>query len=114
MELQAYLASLSNRLSNKSEKDVQTIFYLIFSLLGQFIQVEVESAIGRADIVLRMPETLYVFELKFDKSAEEALRQIDEKGYLIPYTTNGLCLIKVGINYDSSQRTITEWRIEEG
>ncbi len=114
MELQAYLASLSNRLSNKSEKDVQTIFYLIFSLLGQFIQVEVESAIGRADIVLRMPETLYVFELKFDKSAEEALRQIDEKGYLIPYTTNGLRLIKVGINYDSSQRTITEWRIING
>ncbi|HBN43133.1 MAG TPA: hypothetical protein DD441_07565 [Parabacteroides distasonis] len=101
-------------MSNKSEKDVQTIFYLIFSLLGQFIQVEVESAIGRADIVLRMPETLYVFELKFDKSAEEALRQIDEKSYLIPYTTNGLRLIKVGINYDSSQRTITEWRIEEG
>ena len=55
----------------------------------------------------------YVMELKFDKSAEEALQQIDDKGYLLPYSANGKRLVKVGINYDSSKRTIGDWKIVE-
>ena len=82
-KMQAYLASISNRLSNKNEKDFQTVFYLIFNLLGAYIKVEEDSAIGRADAVLHMPDTIYVMELKYDKSADEALQQIDDKGYLI-------------------------------
>lgn len=79
--LKAYFSSISNRLSNKNERDFQTVFYLIFNLMGAFIKVEEESAIGRADAVLQLPNTIYVFELKYDGSAEEALRQIDDKGY---------------------------------
>ena len=79
--LKAYLSSISNRLSNKNERDFQTVFYLIFNLMGAFIKVEEESAIGRADAVLQLPNTIYVFELKYDGSAEDALRQIDDKGY---------------------------------
>lgn len=112
-KMQAYLASISNRLSNKNEKDFQTVFYLIFNLLGAYILVEEDSAIGRADAVLHMPDTVYVIELKYDKSAEEALRQIDDKGYLIPYSADGKRLVKVGINYDSQKRTIGDWKIEE-
>ena len=112
-KMQSYLASISNRLANKNEKDFQTVFYLIFNLMGAFIRVEEDSAIGRADAVLHMPDTIYVMELKFDKSAEEALRQIDEKGYLIPYNTGGKRLVKVGINYDSTKRTINDWIIVE-
>ena len=82
--LQAYLASISNRLSNKNERDFQTVFYLIFNLMGAYMRVEEDSAVGRADAVLYMPNTVYVFELKYDGSAENALRQIDDKGYLIP------------------------------
>mgnify|MGYP002762094045 FL=1 len=112
-KMQAYLASISNRLSNKNEKDFQTVFYLIFNLLGGYIRVEEDSAIGRADAVLHMPDTIYVMELKYDKSAEEALQQIDDKGYLIPYSADGKRLVKVGINYDSEKRTIGEWKIIE-
>lgn len=112
--MQSYLASISNRLANKNERDFQTVFYLIFNLMGAYIRVEEDSAIGRADAVLHMPDTIYVMELKFDKSAEEALLQIDDKGYLIPYNTEGKRLVKVGINYDSTRRTIGEWKIVEG
>lgn len=111
--LKAYLSSISNRLSNKNERDFQTVFYLIFNLMGAFIKVEEESAIGRADAVLQLPNTIYVFELKYDGSAEDALRQIDDKGYLIPYTASGKKLVKVGVNYDSTQRTIGNWIIAE-
>ena len=110
--MRAYLAGVSYRLSNKTERDVQTIFYLVFSLIGSFIKVEEESAHGRADVVITLPSVVYVMELKFDGSADAALRQIDEKGYLIPYTADGKRLVKVGVNHSSEERTITEWRIE--
>lgn len=110
--MRAYLAGVSYRLSNKTERDVQTIFYLVFSLIGSFIKVEEESAHGRADVVITLPSVVYVMELKFDGSADAALRQIDKKGYLIPYTADGKRLVKVGVNYSSEERTITEWRIE--
>ena len=110
--MRAYLTGVSYRLSNKTERDVQTIFYLVFSLIGSFIKVEEESAHGRADVVITLPSVVYVMELKFDSSADAALRQIDEKDYLIPYTADGKRLVKVGVNYSSEERTITEWRIE--
>ncbi len=114
VRLKAYLSSISNRLSNKNERDFQTVFYLIFNLMGAFIKAEEESAIGRADAVLQLPTATYVFELKYDGSAEDALKQIDDKGYLIPYSADGKRLFKIGVNYDSQQRTIGEWIVREG
>ena len=111
--LKAFLASISNRLSNKNERDFQTVFYLFFNLMGAYMRVEEDSAIGRADAVVHMPEAVFVFELKYDGSAEQALQQIDEKGYLIPYSADGKRLFKIGVNYDSQQRTIGEWIVKE-
>ena len=113
VRLKAYLASISNRLSNKNERDFQTVFYLIFNLMGAYMRVEENSAIGRADAVVYMPDAVYVFELKYDGSAEEAIKQIDDKGYLIPYSADGKRLYKIGVNYDSNQRTINKWIIQE-
>ena len=113
VRLKAYLASISNRLSNKSERDFQTVFYLIFNLMGAHMRVEEDSAIGRADAVVYMPDAVFVFELKYDGSAEDAIRQIDEKGYLIPYSADGKRLNKIGVNYDSNQRTIGDWIIKQ-
>ena len=111
--MRAYLASISNRLSNKSERDVQTIFYLIFSLMGAYVRVEEASAIGRADVVIHMPDSVFVIELKYDGSAEAAIKQIDEKGYLLPYSADGRRLYKIGVNYDSAKRTLGEWIVRE-
>ncbi len=112
--LRAYLSGISNRLSNKNERDFQTVFYLIFNLMGAYMRVEEDSATGRADAVVYMPDAVYVFELKYDGSAEDAIRQIDDKGYLIPYSADGKRLFKIGVNYDSTQRTIGDWIVKEG
>ena len=87
--MQSYLSGIPYDLENKSEKHFQTIIYLIFSLLGYYTQAEVKSAIGRADAVCWTKDRIYVFEFKVDGSAEGALRQIDEKGYMIPYRFEG-------------------------
>ncbi len=113
VRLKAYLSHISNRLSNKSERDFQTVFYLIFNLMGALIRVEEDSAVGRADAVLHFPTAVYVFELKYDGSAADALRQIDDRGYLIPYSADGKRLVKVGVNYDSQQRTLGDWIIKD-
>ena len=111
--MRTYMATIPYDLENHSEKHYQTIFYLMFSFLNIYIRTEVKSAIGRADAVMYMPDTIYVFELKVDKSADEALAQIDEKGYMLPYHSEGKRLVKVGISFDSTQRTISEWKIKE-
>ena len=112
-QMRAYLAGVSYRLANKTERDVQTIFYLVFSLIGAYIKVEEESSHGRADVVITLPAVVYVMELKLDGTADAALKQIDDKGYLIPYSADGRRLVKIGVNYSSEERTITEWKIEE-
>jgi len=112
--LKAYLASISNRLSNKNERDFQTVFYLIFNLMGAYMRVEEDSSVGRADAVVYMPDSVFVFELKYDGSSEEAIKQIDDKGYLIPYSADGKRLYKIGVNFSSEQRTISDWIIKEG
>ncbi len=111
--MRTYMASIPYDLENRTEKHFQTIFYLMFSFLNIYIRTEVKSAVGRADAVMHMPDTVYVFELKVDKSADEALAQIDEKGYMLPYHADGKRLVKVGISFDSKQRTIAEWKIKE-
>ncbi len=111
--MQTYMATIPYDLENRTEKHFQTIFYLMFSFLNIYIQTEVKSAIGRADAVMHMPDTIYVFELKVDKTADEALEQIDSKGYMLPYQASGKRLVKIGISFDSSQRTISNWKIKE-
>ena len=111
--MRTYMATIPYDLENHSEKHYQTIFYLMFSFLNIYIRTEVKSAIGRADAVMHMPDTIYVFELKVDKSADEALAQIDEKGYMLPYYAEGKRLVKIGISFDSTQRTISDWKIRE-
>ena len=97
----------------KDEKYFQTIFYVMLVLLGHYIEVEVRSARGRADAVVKTKSTIYVFEFKLDKNgaAEDALKQIDEKGYLIPYTADGRKLVKAGVVFDTDKRTIGEWKL---
>ena len=109
-KLQAYLAGIPNDLENKTEKYYQTIIYLIFSLLGFYIRTEVKSVIGRADAVCYTDNSIYVFEFKVDGSAEDALKQIDEKGYMLPYKLeDGKTLVKVGVNISSRTRTVEKW-----
>ena len=80
--------------------------------MGQYVDAEVKSAVGRADVVVRMKDAIYVFEFKFDGTPEEALAQIDSKQYAVPYQADGRKVVKVGVNFDSATRTIGGWKIE--
>ena len=109
----SFFASIPHDLENKTEKHYQTIFYLLFRLMGQYVDVEVKSAIGRADVVLKLADAIYVFEFKYDSTPEEALAQIDSKQYAIPYQSDGRRIVKIGVNFDSATRTIGDWKIAE-
>ena len=110
--LRAFFAGISYELNNRTERHYQTIFYLVFKLMGQFAETEVRSAKGRADAVVKTDAYIYVFEFKLDGSADQALAQIDDRGYLIPYTVDGRKLVKIGVNFDPAQRNIGEWKKE--
>ena len=105
----SFFASIPNDLENKTEKHYQTIFYLLFRLMGQYVETEVKTAVGRADAVVKMKDAIYVFEFKFDGTPEEALTQIDSKQYAVPYQADGRKVVKIGVNFDSATRTIGEW-----
>ena len=109
----SFFASIPNDLENKTEKHYQTIFYLLFRLMGQYVDAEVKSAIGRADVVVRLKDAVYVFEFKFDGTPREALAQIESKQYAIPYRAEGRRVVKAGVNFDSGTRTIGEWEVVE-
>lgn len=81
--------------------------------MGQFIEAEVRSARGRADAVVKTEHYIYIFEFKLDGSAQAALNQIDEKGYLLPYTADGRKTVKIGVSFDAEERNLGEWLIEE-
>lgn len=74
-----------NQLNSQTERHYQVIIYLIFKLMGQFTQAEVHSSRGRADAVVKTPKFVYVFEFKLKGTAGQALQQIEEKGYTLPY-----------------------------
>ena len=110
--LRAFFADIPYELNDKTERHYQAVFYLVFRLLGQYIEVEERSAKGRADAVVKTKEHVYVFEFKLDGSADDALKQIDEKGYLLPYSVDSRRLWKIGVSFDSKERNLGEWKIE--
>ncbi|MDR1625666.1 MAG: ATP-binding protein [Spirochaetia bacterium] len=109
--LRAFMAGIPYDLHDRTERNYQMIFYLVFTLLGQFAQTEVKSASGRADMVVSTQGTVYVFEFKLagNGGAEEALKQIDGKGYLIPFSASGKRLVKIGVEFDAEKRNVGRW-----
>ena len=111
--LRAFFADFPYQLNAKTERHYQVVFYLVFKLMGQFTQAEVESATGRADAVVKTPKYIYVFEFKLNGTAEEALAQIDNRGYLIPYTAYGCRMVEIGAEFSKEERNLSRWLVEE-
>ena len=76
------------------------------------VQTQVKCAGGRTNMVVWMPDTIYVFELKVNDTATNALKQIDSKGYAIAYQTDGRKVVKVGVRMNTDTRTVEEWSID--
>ena len=110
--LQDFLSTVPYCERTDTEGHYQQVFYIIFSLLGYYVDVEVRTPRGRVDMVMRTRTRLYVMELKLDQSADAAMRQIDLKDYPARFALCGLPVVKVAVNFDSDKRTLKDWRIE--
>ena len=120
-EMQSYMASIPYIEGFKQKlKDVATTegfyeytMYLIFSTLNFYVRTQVKCAGGRTDMVVWMPDTIYVFELKVNGTAKEALEQIDSKSYAIPYQTDERPVVKVGVKFNAENRVPEDWTISQ-
>ena len=95
------------------ERDFQIVIYLVFTLMGQHVYVEPHSAKGRADMIVEMDDYVYIFEFKRDKSAREALLQIEKKAYAASYAADKRTILKIGANFDSKEHMLTEWEVRK-
>ena len=109
--LQAYLLTVPYCDNANSEGHYQQMLYVIFSLFGRYVDVEVHTPTGRVDIVMKTGKALYLFELKLNMTAEAAMKQIDLKDYASKFALSGLPIVKVGINFDADRRTISDWTV---
>jgi hypothetical protein len=108
--LGSFFASIPYDIQIREEKYYQTMVYLIFRMLGLRCRTEVRIAAGRIDTEVETGKYVYCFEFKLEGTAEAALRQIDEKEYLLPWRGSGKGLFKVGVSFDYGKRNIGEWK----
>ena len=112
--LQKYLRTIPYTANTAYEGHYQQVLYIIFNLMGLYCDVEVHSSDGRIDLVMKTKDELYLIELKMNRTAAEAMRQIDLKDYASRFALCDYPVIKVGINFDSEKRTLSDWQIERG
>ena len=114
--LTAFLSSIPYSIhpKKKTERFFQYTFYLILRLISTYlVYVEKEQSQGRVDCVIETDKFIYIFEFKLDGTAEEALQQINEKGYAREYASDGRRLYKIGCSFSSETGTIGEWVVNE-
>ncbi len=107
--LRIFFANIPYTIQLKQEKYYQTIFYLIFSLLGLRIQAEVTTNRGRIDAVVELKESVYIFEFKLFGTHQEALAQVEERRYYEKYLDSGRRIILVGAAFDPEERNVGEY-----
>ena len=110
--LKVFFAGVPYMIDDKDEHHFHAMLYTLFVSFGADVVAEDLSAKGRADLTLKMPKGIYIIELKYDDTADNALRQIDERGYAHKYALDGRPITKVGIAFSSKERNITEWKSE--
>ena len=97
------------------EQNYQTAVYLVFTLMGQFVQTEVHCSTGRSDCVVQTVDSIYIFEFKLfsNGSAEDAINQIKENRYAAQYKADGKKIVLIGSSFDEQARTIKDWKTEQ-
>jgi hypothetical protein len=111
--LQTMFSDTDYKIVGKMELYFQNAMYVVFKLMGFYTDVERTTNRGRIDVLIKTKDYIYVMELKLDGSAEEALQQIEEKGYAQPFAQDKRKLYKIGVNFSSETRGIEDWKIVE-
>ena len=119
-EMQTYMAGIpyvegfKKKLAEAATREGfhEYTMYLIFSMLNVYARTQVKCAGGRVDMVVWMPDIIYVFELKTSGTPQEALRQIDDHGYAFPFKTDGRKVVKIGVKFNAETRVPEQWAVE--
>ena len=109
--LQSFLADCPYEMARDIELHYQNVLFIVFRLAGLYTQVEYRTSKGRIDLVLQTGDYIYVMEFKLDGSAEEALEQIEDRQYALPFASDPRRLFKIGVNFSSRTRNIEKWVI---
>ncbi|MDR1098619.1 MAG: ATP-binding protein [Tannerella sp.] len=114
--LQAFFAAIpydAIKRKHRNEQYYQHVFYLLFTLMGQFVQTEVKNSKGRADAIVKTEGNIYVFEFKMDENAtaEDAVKQINDRDYAIPYAADHRKTVKIGVEFSQKERGVKRWLI---
>ena len=107
--LRSFLADSPYELARDLELHYQNVLFILFKLLGLYVNVEYHTSQGRIDMVVQTERYVYVMEFKLDGTAEEALRQIEERQYALPFTSGRRKLFKIGVNFSEKARNIEKW-----
>ena len=111
--LQSFFADTPYELARDLELHYQNVLFIVFKLLGFYVQAEYHTSHGRIDLVLKTKDYVYVMEFKLDGTAEEALQQIEDKQYALPFATDPRRVYKVGVNFNNQMRNIEKWLVRE-
>lgn len=111
--LQTFYDKFPYTIINNNERHYQAVMFTIFSMLGADVKVEEPTPDGRIDMVLKTDTAIYVFELKYNKSADVAIQQIKQKDYAKIYVGDGRKIVKVGINFSEDRRSLENWKVED-
>ena len=111
--MQSLLADTPYELIRELENHYQNVMYIMTKLMGFYVQAEYRTSRGRIDLLIGTDQYIYIIELKFEGSAEEALAQIKNKDYALPFATDSRKIVKIGANVSKETRNVDEWVIEE-
>ena len=111
--LQAFLADCPYELAKDIELHYQNVLFIVFRLAGLYTKVEYHTSRGRIDLVLQTDSYVYVMEFKLDGSAEQALQQIEDKQYALPFAKDSRKVYSIGVNFSSETRNIERWIVKE-
>jgi len=109
--LMSMMADTHYAIVGDAELYFQNFLFLFFRLLGLYVEVEHATSGGRTDMVVKTAGYIYIFEFKLDGSADEALKQIDDRGYALPYAADPRKQYKIGANFSSEKRRLEEWKV---
>jgi hypothetical protein len=110
--LSSLFADTPYELVKDLENHYQNVLFIVSKLMGLYVKAEYHTSEGRIDLVLQTDAYTYVMEFKFDGTAEEALAQINDKNYALPFAADNRKLVKVGVNFSSKTRNIERWIVE--
>lgn len=111
--LQSLFADTPYELVRDLELHYQNVLFIVFKLIGFYVKAEYHTSEGRIDLVLQTDSFIYLMEFKLNGTADDALRQINEKGYALPFAADPRQLFKIGVNFSAKTRNIEEWKIEQ-